>query len=206
MKPIIFTTEMIQAILDGRKSMTRRVMKPQPYKDGMWWQYNKHSSGTIDPHEIGNEPLCVKCPYGKAGDILYVRETWATQRPAIGPGEEIPDYTNYIYKADNPEPYWGNGKWKSPRFMPKAAARIFLKVTDVRVERLQEITPDDCEREGIEIDYDYPIIGPCEADYQLRASEPFQELWDLINSKKYPWSSNPWVWVIIFTRIDKPNN
>lgn len=146
MKPILFNTDMVRAILEGRKTVTRRVVKPR-YKDGDagFWVQKKVATGEItgieiyDEEEFGTERY-VKPPY-HAGDILYVRETW------------IESSFGYVYRASDCstiEDWAGEEiKWKPSIFMPKEAARIFLRVTDVRVERLQDITPKQAGNEGV---------------------------------------------------------
>lgn len=193
-KPILFSGPMVKAILEGRKTMTRRVVKPQP-PDG--FIDHKNGSYHYDPCGFGGV-----CPYGKPGDRLWVRETW---HGAVD-GDE-PNY-GIIYKASWPHGpgdafkrddragryFIGStdGKWRPSIFMPRWASRIDLEITDIRVERVNEITPEDAFREGFELHDSDPITG----DVCL-----FSSLWDSINGKKYPWESNPWVWVISFKRI-----
>lgn len=218
---IIFSTEMVRAILDGQKTQTRRVIKPQPYRDkfyGPEW----YRPVTIDKNgeEVPGKPVYgiygvygiysewgewgIKCPY-YPGMILWVRETWQL---SLAGGF-------YVYKADPGRETRNKElckidptlKWRSPRFMPRAAARIFLEVKDVRVERLQDITEEDAIKEGFGRKYDCNRIM-CEACYNTGWSYPpvldFMETWNHIYGKKYPWESNPWVWVISFERTDKP--
>lgn len=187
-KPILFNTEMVQAILEGRKTVTRRVIKPQPIAGIRKSVFVP--SGIEDGH--GRE---IKLLY-KVGDILYVRETWQRNycNDAIVTGK-------YAYRA-SPETwqYFSEEeknlkkKWKPSIHMPKAAARIFLKVTDVRVERLQDITPNDIDREGTP-------FGLTIAPY-----DGFSRLWNELNTKRgYGWEANPWVWVIEFERVEVEN-
>lgn len=182
-KPILFNTEMVRAILDGRKSCTRRVVKPQPTA-----RYGAQ---------------CIKPPY-QPGDILYVRETFYEDEDCI------------FYKADN-EKLTGYRnmrgedivvKWHPSIHMPKEAARIWLKVTNVRVERLQDITVDGCHREGINIETSAVTDGETlnrNHDFSL---EKFETLWDSTvkksNINRYGWNANPWVWLIEFERCEKP--
>ncbi|MGB3988457.1 MAG: hypothetical protein WBK67_02060 [Minisyncoccales bacterium] len=156
-RPILFSTPMVRAISDGKKTMTRRVVKNQPpinylfvktliSKNFLWAKF-------CDPlREIaeGDEKHWVKCPYGQVGDRLWVRETF---------------------------------------FMPRCASRIILEIIGIRVERLQEITEEDAISEGVD---------RTNTSIHGYAKERFEKLWDSINGKKYPWSSNPWVWVIEF--------
>lgn len=191
-KPILFNTEMVRAILDGRKTCTRRVIKPQPdekhtYPFGFVTDSTeKKEVGCFGfaANEYGGSIQYVKPPYRYApGDILYVRETW----------KKAPK--GYYYYED-----WQRNdiadvtKWKPSIYMPKDAARIWLKVTDVRVERLQDMTDDDAEAEGC-FDYTSTALG-------------FFDVWDSTIKKsdldRYGWNVNPWVWVIEFERCEKP--
>jgi hypothetical protein len=169
--PIIFSAPMVRAILEGRKTMTRRVLKPQPTD----WV----------PDNIKQKLLIqYACPYGRPGDKLWVRETWATC-----------GFVTVAYRADGKTPNWLN-QWRPSIFMPRRLSRIALEMTSVRVEKLQEITEGDAINEGV---YDKESFGIHWA--ATRAPIPtFKKLWDSINSKKYSWSSNPFVWVISFVR------
>ena len=226
-KPILFNTEMVRAILDGRKTCTRRVIKPQPDE--------KHAfslgfiTGSTEKKEIGcfgfgiNEnggSIQFAKPSYHTDDILYVRETWT---------EEC---GKYYYRADYDSDYLDPCEtlsggypascrnhpgcdgcmatstrihWHPSIRMPKEAARIWLKVTDAKVERLQEITPDAIKNEGI-------ILNPKEYvgkfDYTSELYFLFQRLWNSTIKKsdldRYGWDANPWVWVIEFERCEKP--
>ena len=201
-KPILFNTEMVRAILDGRKTCTRRVIKPQP-QSRLCYTYAGSRKGCIGkwtypnrgahefwgeeyklPENIKDEELSKQWnpPY-HTDDILYARETW----------KKAPN--GYFYYED-----WQRNdiadvtKWKPSIYMPKDAARIWLKVTDVRVERLQDMTDDDAEAEGC-FDYTSTALG-------------FFDVWDSTIKKsdldRYGWNANPWVWVIKFERCEKP--
>lgn len=209
-KPILFNTEMVRAILDGRKTCTRRAIKPQPDEKHKFplgfvtdsTEKKKAGCFGFDANEYGGSIQYVKPPYRYApGDILYVRETW----------KKAPK--GYYYYED-----WQRNdiadvtKWKPSIYMPKEAARIWLKVTDVRVERLQEITDNECIKEGI-----YPsncrdcndIFG-CDVcpDEGYDEVDKFVEVWNSTIKKsdlnRYGWDANPWVWVISFERCEKP--
>lgn len=186
-KPILFNTEMVRAILDGRKSCTRRVVKPQPTA-----RYGAQ---------------CIKPPY-QPGDILYVRETWHKYIKRVGEGESCHLAEFYGYKASIANSEDADEPWKPSIHMPKEAARIWLKVTNVRVERLQEITVDGCHREGINIETSAVTDGETlnrKHDFSL---EKFETLWDSTVKKsdidRYGWDANPWVWVIEFEMCEKP--
>jgi hypothetical protein len=188
MKPILFSSPMVQAILAGRKTQTRRVMNPQPT-----WVLND------------GKPLWPTNPKYLTGDILYVRETWSHYYDPNGhPYEPV-----IIYKADfGPEPVDWN--WKPNIFMPKAAARIFLQVTDVRAERLQDITEEDAIAEGIECihESDVKVYRNYLLKEKLGSTNPvnsFSSLWNSINAKTSPWKKNDWVWVYTFKKIENPN-
>lgn len=190
-KPILFNTEMVRAILDGRKTCTRRIVKPQP---------TAHYGAQ-----------CIKPPY-QPGDILYVRETWERFECWNCEGDErgncpkepkksVLDKTCgcYMYRAT--DEISGDAKWHPSIHMPKEAARIWLKVTDVRVERLQEITSEQISREGVEVEYPHVLNGE-EKRYA------FSALWNSTIKKsdldRYGWDANPYVWVISFERCEKP--
>ena len=189
---ILFNTEMVRAVLDGRKTVTRRKIDIDISNqfdvdhDGKTVvAYIDQATGdSYDPKEI--------CRY-QPGDILYVRETWCNANK----DGTAPDYyyfaDTYIcedYRAEE----W---KWHPSIHMPKEAARIWLKVTDVRVERLQEITIDGCEEEGCWCGHNGDIFA-------------FMALWDAAirkaDIKRYGWAANPWVWVIEFERCGKPES
>ncbi len=192
-KPILFNTQMVQAILEGRKTTTRRIIKVNNSLKFMGFRDNKALFG---------KGCCVyetiKPPYMK--DILYVRETWLKA-----------DDDKYHYRADetpvSKEAREEFGyKWRPSIHMPKEAARIFLKVTDVRVERLQDMREKELRAEGITPDKEYEKFKhAAEANLEVK----FATLWDgTINKKdlnKYGWEANPWVWVIEFERCEKPN-
>ena len=198
---ILFNGEMVRAILDGRKSVTRRVVKPQPEMvfDG---------ESLPDGNTYGGwEPILPpwsKWPY-QIGDRLWVREThWVNcAGNKDGSGKDI------IYRADDPN--WPYG-WRPSIFMPRWASRITLEIVNVRVERLQEITEEDAEKEGIrrtdaEGMRSWPWLG---ADHPTKgtpkvfpsARQAFASLWDS-TTDKHPWSINPYVWVIEFKRVAK---
>lgn len=178
-KSILFNAEMVRAILDGRKTCTRRLVKFLPGENSQWTGYIKDG---LMLYNGRNEPCIRKAPY-QLGDILYVRETWM-------------DYAGLtMYKADCDKykleslNFAGFG-WHPSIHMPKEAARIWLKITDVRVERLQDMTDDDAEAEGC-FDYTSTALG-------------FPDVWDSTIKKsdldRYGWAADPWVWVIEFER------
>lgn len=193
-RPILFNGEMVRAILDGRKTMTRRVVKPQPEQD------------TDCPYHIGTgiERVARTCPYGKPGDRLWVRETFCDRN---NNGEQIKP----LYRADGQEYEDGDGwhfepKWKPSIFMPRMYSRITLEITNVRVERLQKINNTDALAEGTPGAWvensEYP--GGYNENQNKAHVFFFRQLWDSINAKRgYGWDANPWVWVVEFERIKK---
>lgn len=201
-RPILFGGSMVQAILNGRKSQTRRVIKPQPLVNlggDYWWK------GGYYGHNW--DALLTKCPF-QVGQTLWIRETFLDGLGVGGYAPEVDPDTNpdgptidVIYRADDPQLLVSH--WKPSIFMPKKHARIWLEITEVRVEMLNAITLRDIEAEGISDDratYNAPI--------QL---SKFQVLWDSIHDKgwrkpfqedhPYNWGKNPWVWVVSFKRI-----
>lgn len=204
-KPILFNTEMVRAILEGRKSCTRRIVKPQQLigmlpdkcKNGVPEKFLKEKRLMFKPYcdmtDIELINTAYKAPY-QPGDILYIRETW----------KKAPN--GYYYYED-----WQRNdiadvtKWKPSIHMPKEAARIWLKVTDVRVERLQEITEVGIQKEGVEVD---PKECVGKFDFISELFLLFQRLWDSTIKKsdldRHGWDANPWVWTIEFERCEKP--
>jgi hypothetical protein len=186
---------MVRAILEGRKTQTRRVIKIDDAPEN--WKISIAGTSIVR-----TEPYDVKLPRYAAGDILWVRETWA---------KRIHSDNRYYYKADNNLGAIFNredDKWRSPIFMPREAARIFLQVTNVRVERLQDITEEDAIAEGLNIGtVDNEKYAKNNAYRLLADNLPvamFADLWDSLNAKRgYGWEKNPWVWVIEFEKISK---
>lgn len=218
-KQILFNTEMVLSILDGRKSCTRRLVKPQPDE--------KHTyplgfvTDSTEKKEVGcfgfgiNEyggSIQYAKPQYQPGDILYVRETvWQKIGYYLDiDGETKPSWYNefkYIATDEKPETGWNYSWAKRPSIhMQKEAARIWLKVTDVRVERLQDMTDDDAEAEGA--NWKNGINVGWEEKMRRTAVERFAEIWESTIKKSdidsYGWDANPWVWVIEFERCEKP--
>lgn len=195
-KPILFNTEMVRAILDGRKTCTRRLVRFLPGENPQWTGYIRDG---LMLYNGRNEPCIIKVPY-QPGDTLYVRETWCGL--PVNEAGHMRGHTIYYYKADGElRPKGWRGTWHLLIHMPKEAARIWLKVTDVRVERLQEITSEQICREGVEVEYPHVLNGE-EKRYA------FSRLWDSTIKKsdldRYGWNASPWVWVIEFERCEKP--
>lgn len=216
-KPILFSTAMVQAILEGRKTQTRRLIKPQPNFDSAWKNYGKTDipeisvSGSILGVNDGKGGVGCCVPNVSInlhkGDILWVRETWQYSDDLQEP---------YLYKEkelDELKPeYFKRMTWKPSIFMPKAACRIFLEVTNVRVERLQDISEEDAKAEGIKKTWIADREELClwknyinNGRGSLDAVDSFQSLWKSINGKE-SWDANPWIWVYDFKRVGKPEN
>ena len=201
-KPILFNTEMVRAIMDGRKSCTRRLVKFLSGENPRWTGYIKDG---LMLYNGKNEPCIRKAPY-QPGDILYVRETWHKYIKRVGEGKSCHLAEFYGYKASIANSEDADEPWKPSIHMPKEAARIWLKVTNVRLERLQDITEDGAEAEGA-IDNRGFIHSPeNEYDRIYTAREHFIEIWDRTIKKSdldiYGWDANPWVWVIEFERFE----
>lgn len=241
-KPILFSTEMVQAILEGRKTQTRRIVKPQPSRQLF----------SVNMGYWSEEPKNLKHPYIKSkfevGDVLWVRENW---KPGAWHEDEckvafdykaspeilktpwcyfedaskfeelqmkwmdellkVPDLHPSKVEGDEEKIYfnWLPGqsplKWKPSIFMPKEACRIFLKIKSIKVERLQDISEENSRKEGVKHLIpnwkDYTEKAPC----HYTAYGSFKSLWCSINNEK-TWKDNPWVWLIEFERIEKPEN
>ena len=201
-RPILFSAPMVRATLEGRKTRTRRVVKPQHgfirwnqvILDGYGGYTDEHGSPVI-------------CPYGRPGDRLWVRETHAW----LDNGDD----SGWIYRATDPD--WEttqNWKWRPSIFMPRAASRILLEIADVRVERLQDITEEDATTEGIKYQstdgFGYKWFGwedkvqvteKGEMISQNNHYDAFRSLWTSINGPE-SWEQNPWVWVIQFRKLE----
>lgn len=194
-KPIIFSSPMVRAILEGRKTQTRRVVKPQPEwhetsrgGDCFGWLHHRSSDSVISM----TPPAC---PYGQPSDRLWVREAF---KPNDGPGTRC-NVFSAIYKADYlRSDGFGLGPWKPSIHMPRKYCRLLLDVTAVRVERLQDISEDDAIAEGV--DAVSLADSPRQATWSRR--QDFAQLWNSLNEKRgYGWSENPWVWVIEFRKV-----
>ena len=200
--PILFNTEMVRAILDGRKGATRRIVKGFIPNDAIWGYTAFTPKGYIScrgtfADGYGEKFFKLPC---EPGDILYVRETWHKYTKRVGKGEGCHLAEFYGYKASVANSEDANEPWKPSIHMPKEAARIWLKVKDVRVERLQEITVKGIEKEGVYLKKPYTA-------YEMQ--RVFKALWDSTIKKsdidRYGWDASPWVWVIEFGLCDKPS-
>lgn len=222
-RPIIFTGEMIRAILAGRKTQTRRLhgledvnnypgllvgdspLGPLGYRGVFYYTKKPYKKDpdlfhwfmgmSKDGREIN--PIPVKCPYGQPGDRLWVKETWAT--PGNYDDFKPSDLSIHMLGSKELLAYKATEQypiyyhWRTPLFMPRWASRITLEITGVRVERVQSISHNDACVEG----------APSEPEYNNRGTgsiyvDWYADLWDTINGKEYPWVKNPWVWVLEF--------
>lgn len=218
-RPILFKGDMVNAILDGRKTQTRRVIKPQPFA-----QPEKSDDEPIWEVYAGDELSgTIKCPYGQPGDRLWVRETWR-QFDASDECDHLdfpcgcPRTGDPVYRATHDD---GESKWKPSIFMPRWASRITLEITDVRVERLQDISEEDAKAEGAQhfpelpgksaygMDCRWSMEQPNSVDQCLSSAKwAFSNYFCKINGKapkgcidQRPWDANPWVWVVEFRRL-----
>ena len=218
-RPILFSAPMVRALLDGSKTQTRRVMKPQLVYGTVaglfnsWYLPRSEGGGTLYPN--GKEKILSTCPYGQPGDRLWVREawraelTWDTTKPS-----GIPNEAALWYEADDQQRNNGRGtkfkgKLRPSIHMPRWASRITLEITEVRVERLQDISEADARAEGI-----FPHVRGGWHWLKHDSSNPddwnqfgyktaalaFQALWESINGPG-SWATNPWVWVVEFRRL-----
>ena len=207
--PILMSGLMVRAILEDRKFNTRRIIKPSSRKAASF-DFEWIADGIIKPYNVdkdGNFLSYIKCPFGRRGDVLWVKETWSIA-PPICPEQ---DWLTYLYRASEDYYNYDYIKWKPSIFMPREACRIKLMVEAVRVERLQDISDEDAVAEGVEAsnkfegkqgylrqykDYSCTV----EEMFHLDAYDSYQTLWESIYGKGL-WEKNPWVWVITFNRI-----
>lgn len=216
-RPILFSGAMVRAILSGQKTQTRRVIKPQPEvtekrlrETGGWVEGETLSQHVNEAWQAGFIP--VECPYGQPGDRLWVREAFHSYHW---------DQPRAVYRADGERQRvrtqiesYEVGRWKPSIHMPRWACRIVLEIVSVRVERLQDISEEDAEAEGILADSfeyggqqyfrDYRLTD-AEASTQPALTcprESFRSLWESINGQE-SWQANPWVWVVEFRRVGK---
>lgn len=219
-RPILFSAEMVRKILAGKKTVARRVIKPQPSKHH--WEYDKtyrltqskitqESNGRAFVrfyHRIRSNPQsdiaadCV-CPYGYPGDCLWVRETHSIR---LEPCEHAPNGAVWYRASDTGKQWDGELRWRPSIHMPRWASRILLKVTDIRVERLQDISEKEAAEEGASAkSYSWPEGSAVDqaADLGGPFLNGFRELWESINGKRQgcSWVDNPWVWVVEFKRL-----
>lgn len=201
-RPILFSGPMVRAILDGTKTQTRRVITTKTnaflcYPAHRWTVRGSRLGGfvAVDVPDCKDSTLFehvgFKCPYGQPGDLLWVRETWA---PHGESDLSYKDRSGIYYRADDETNYTTDGAWRPSIHMPRWASRITLRITGVRVERVQDISEEDAQAEGVSAVH----LADLGQTWKTRR-EGFHLLWDSINAKRgYGWDVNPWVWVIEF--------
>lgn len=203
--PILFSGEMVRAILENRKTQTRRVIKPQPAIRNVKQDCHRFCQRC---HECDDFRCCdntairdqglEKCPYGTVGDRLWVRETFLKSG-----GKNNLDFIEY--RADNPCAVVV--RWSNPMMMPRWASRITIEITNIRVEHVQDISEEDAIAEGmITHHFESPTKGSIGYPNKIKVARfpvgQFAKLWNSINAKRgYGWDKNPWVWMITFKRI-----
>lgn len=226
-RPILFSAPMVRAILEGRKTQTRRVIQ-HPRSTGAfvcvqgfwkedpsgWWPFVSHDGESFDDGNGCEVPL--NCTYGVPGDRLWVKETYAEL--SLGYSENYGEFRWGVWhpsdrercahhKADvHPEVEKLIDRWRPSIFMPRWASRITLEITKVRVERVRDITCADVWSEGISRDFTQFVRDELTIEQSVAESKfyigKFHELWDSINaSRGFGWDANPWVWVVEFKRI-----
>lgn len=227
---MIFNGEMVRAILDGRKTQTRRIMKPQPGpcpRGGHWWPSNVFKTMLHVEEEMQNGKggwgglVGDACPFGDVGDRIWVRETFTGHYLDDDQIQDIKDGRDKAsslceYRADYPDGYQAADGWTPSIHMPRWASRILLEITDVRVEQLNAISPEDAESEGLERtnftgfgdepglpSYPEPDVyfDPLKKQWKEYPPEAFAGLWESIYGEE-SWKANPWVWVIEFKRVE----
>ncbi len=202
-RPMLFSAPMVRAILDGTKTQTRRIVKPQPAFDALREHFT-WDNGRVSTSWSGGRPQAAallglrgNSPYGIPGDRLWVRETFGV---LTGAGHR------YVYRADGDEPKQAfypdetipDMRWTPSIHMPRRASRITLEVTEVRVERLNAITQADARAEGVA---DFDVWGDLTDTDRAGPRGAFEALWNSINGPT-SWDANPWVWVISFKRAE----
>lgn len=199
-RPILFSAPMVRALLNGKKTQTRRIVKPQPERNDkgtlMWGTGRRTGMQSFGVDGLDVPPgVFARCPYGKPGDRLWVREAWQvhTMFDHLPPRDISQSHVWYI--AD--DGYKAEPRYRQGMFMPRWASRITLELTSVRVERLQQISTADALAEGVNVHPDHhgkpatSIYGPVQA---------YRDLWEQINGPD-SWDTNPWVWVVGFRRL-----
>ncbi len=229
-RPILFSAPMIRALLAGTKTQTRRIVNPQPELD-LVWDSGYHWPSKLCQSMVTIDEMRSLGPYGRHGDRLWCRETWAS----ADPGQQIVAYRAngqsgawfhdgerrfFLHHgwvlgaaANDQEGKWFGlgkygGKWRPSIFMPRWASRLTLEIATIRVERLQDISEDDARAEGVRPFFEvYDCFGPDQriCTGELARDFPYRAsyacLWDEINGDRALWNTNPWVWVIAFKKL-----
>lgn len=206
-RPILFNAEMVNAILSGRKTQTRRIIKLD-HERGMQNPVVRGKGGAVS--YVGCRLAYTLCPLGEAGDRLWVRETFC---PVNDDGEKWVDYRATPRYEQNHPAGWDCApedpealKWKPSIHMPRWASRIMLEITGVRVERLNDISQEDAQAEGMELTGWRPTYSdPDSGGDVMTPYDNFAELWASIYGAE-SWQANPWVWVIEFKMVDQPHD
>lgn len=208
-RPILFSTDMVRGILDDKKTQTRKIVNhksllhDQVEFDSVTWYSDRSTEYRFIMDDLSWQ-IDIQCPYGDSGDALWVRETYFDTRPY----KHTPFFCadpDFLYRADKAN--IGCHPWKPSIHMPRSAARIFLRITDIKVERLNDITEEDAIAEGVapinnlNMEQRVHNYNNPSNPHPWSHREGFMELWDSINFKRASWESNPWVWVITFERI-----
>lgn len=207
--PIIFNGDMVRAILSGQKTQTRRPVKVQPHGAGSWVQHgDKWAFPNVNPY------CSARCPFGQPGDLLWVRETWSQIDDTEFGGERWIDYRatpKYPESSGRRPAGWDDEpentplRWRPSIHMPRWASRILLRVTAVRVERVQDISERDAVAEGVEPVLDgYKCYDDDKYGFFSCAINSYDSLWSSIYGPE-SWDANPWVWVIEFERVTDSN-
>ncbi|MGZ9738050.1 hypothetical protein ACXX83_06345 [Pseudomonas sp. GNP012] len=218
-RPILFSAPMVRAILEGRKTVTRRAVNPQPaITDGSGFSWKGHLFGRgSDDRETSRNFSKHCCPYGKPGDRLWVRETWycnhseVQKDPYLQPADMVDldqarEDGDLVYAADGLTPYeQEQPTWKPSIHTPRWVSRILLEITDVRVERLKDISEEQALAEGVRPYPDHAEFGEWYhvegiETYSAEPSMSFELRWSSINGSD-SWNANPWVWVVEFKRV-----
>lgn len=223
-RPILFSGPMVRAILEERKTQTRRILRHDGLLDVAVtgehcepgqpaWEETCDRGHWIGCNDEGTT-IFADCKYGSVGDRLWVRETWTPVDHMVGSEREEPMAIGYaadraaishghdnVHALDTYAWNWDALKWRPSIFMPRWASRIALEVTGVRVERLQAITESDAKAEGCERGAGTAVYPSGRAARLTSYRDGYSALWDEINRERAPWASNPWVWVVEFRRV-----
>jgi hypothetical protein len=225
-RPIIFSYAMVRAIRDGRKTQTRRLVAAMSAKQREWLTQSLLNSvpsarvcewpcgfGVALDHPSGGPLGFVRCPYGKPGARLWVRENWCplnlNYKPAprseaasaemFADGKIVPAYqADHIDSRGDAEPI----PWRTSRFMPRWASRLTLAIVSIRAERLRDISETDARAEGCSWSDGNPGPFGLPTSLVVCARDEYRHAWDRINGKRVAWSANPWVWVVEFRKVD----
>lgn len=204
---MIFNGEMVRAILDGRKTQTRRPIK---WKQTRFTEIGEREDGSKWPWSEDAEHACDfwhPCPFGAVGDRIWVRETFTGHYLDDDQIQDIKDGRDKAsslceYRADYPDGYQAADGWTPSIHMPRTASRILLEITDVRVERLNAISQEDAQAEGMELTGWRPTYSDPDSGGEVWTPyDNFAQLWESIYGEE-SWKANPWVWVITFRRVE----